>query len=61
MGKAKSERCVLRRFLMVATEVDEQTDSRTLFQREGVQECNALAFALVLTLETDRVIPLYQS
>ena len=36
-GEAKSKRCVLRCFLKVATEMDEQTDCGRLFQREGVR------------------------
>ena len=49
----------MRRLLKVATEVAERTDSGRLFQREGVQELKALAPALVLILETGRVIPLF--
>ena len=56
--KAKSKRCVLR-LLKVATEVAEQTESGILFHREGMQEQNDLAPPLVLTLQTDRVIPLF--
>ena len=37
----------------------ERTDTGRLFQREGVQELNALAPMLVLILGTDRVIPLF--
>ena len=37
----------------------ECTDSGRMFQREGVQEQNMLALALVLTLWTDRVIPVF--
>ena len=40
------------------TEVDERTESGKLFQREGAQELNDLFPALVLTLGTDKVIPL---
>ena len=58
-GKAKSERCALRYFLKVATEVVERTDSGRLFQRERVQEGHALAPASVLILETSRVVPLF--
>ena len=47
----------MRRFLKVATEVVEQTDSESLFQREVAQELNALVPVLVLILGTDRVIP----
>ena len=43
----------------MATEVDERTDSGKLFQREGAQELNDLFPALVLTLGTDKVIPLF--
>ena len=38
--------------------MDERTDSGKLFQREGSQELNDLP-ALVLTLGTDKVIPLF--
>ena len=48
-GKARSKRYVLRHFLKVETEVDEQTDSGKLFQRERAQELNNLFPALVLT------------
>ena len=41
------------------TEVDEQTDSGKLFQREGAQELNDIFPTLVLTLGTDKVIPLF--
>ena len=57
-GKTKSKRCVFRCFLKVVTETAERTDSGRLFQRDGVQECKALAPILVLTLGTDRLIPL---
>ena len=43
----------------MATEADEQTDSGKLFQRERAQELNYLFPALVLTLGTDKVIPLF--
>ena len=39
--------------------MDEQTDGGKLFQREGAQELNDLCPALVLTLGTDKVIPLF--
>ena len=54
-GKAKSKRYVLRRLL----KVDERTDSGRLFQRKGAQELKALAPVLILILETDRVICLF--
>ena len=57
--KARSKRYVLRHFLKVETEVDEWTDSGKLFQREGAQELNDLFPALVLTLGTDKEIPLF--
>ena len=53
-----SKRYVLGHFLNMATEVDERTDSGKLFQREGIQDLNDLFPALVLTLGTDKVIPL---
>ena len=43
----------------MATEVDERTGSGELFQREGAQELNDLFLALVLTIGTDKVIPLF--
>ena len=58
-GKAKSKRYVLRRFLKVATEVAERTDSGRLFQREGAHALKALAPVLVLILGTNRVIHLF--
>ena len=58
-GKARSRRYVLRHFLKVATELDERTDNGKLFQREGAQELNDLFPALVLSLGTDKVIPLF--
>ena len=39
--------------------MDERTDSGKLFQREGAQELNGLFPALILTLGTDKVIPLF--
>ena len=50
---AKSKRCVLRRFLKVATDTAKWTNSSRLFQREG-----ALAPVLILTLGTDTLVPL---
>ena len=44
---------------MVATQVAERTDRGRLFHRERAQEWTALASALVLTLGTDNVIPLF--
>ena len=58
-GKVRSERYVLRYFLKVATEVHEWTDSGKMFQREGEQDVIDLLPALVLTLGTDKVIPLF--
>ena len=58
-GKVRSKRQVWRHFLKVATEVDERTDSGKLFQREGAREPDDLFPALVLTLGTDKVIPLF--
>ena len=52
-GKGQVKEMSLRGFLKVATEVAEWTDSGRLFQREEVQEWNALAPALVLTLGND--------
>ena len=37
----------------------EWTESGRLFQREGAQELKALAPVMVLILEMDRVIPLF--
>ena len=42
----------------MATEVDERTDSGKQFQREGAQELNDHFPALIMTLGTDKVIPL---
>ena len=47
-GRRPSQKDVLRRLLIVATEVAERTDSGRLFQREGVQDLNALEPLLVL-------------
>ena len=58
-GKAKSKRCVFRYFLKVATELAERTDSGRMFQRDGAQEWIALAPVLVLTLETDKLLSLF--
>ena len=58
-GEARSKRYILRHFLKVETEVDERTDSGKLFQIEWAQELNYLFPALVLTLGTDKVIPLF--
>ena len=58
-GKARSKRYIFRQFLKMETEVDERTNSGKLFQREGAQELNYLFPALVLTLGTDKVIPLF--
>ena len=44
--------------MKVATEIGEWTDSDRLFPREGAQEGKALVPVLVLTLGTDRLIPL---
>ena len=41
------------------TEVNERTGGGKLFQREGAQELKDLFPALVLTLGTDKVIPLF--
>ena len=46
-------------YLDTLTEVDEWTDSGKLFQREGAQELNDLFPALVLTLGTDKMTPLF--
>ena len=48
----------MRCFLKVATETAERTDSGRLLQRDGAQERKPLAPVLVLTLGTDRLIPL---
>ena len=39
--------------------MDERTGSGKPFQREGAQELNDLFPALVLTLGTDKVIPVF--
>ena len=43
----------------MTAEVEERTDSGKLFQREVAQEANDIFPALVLTLGTDKVIPLF--
>ena len=53
--EAKSKRSVFKASPETATDVDERANSA---RREGVQDLNALAPALVLILGTDRVIPL---
>ena len=58
-GKARSKRYVLRHFLKVKIKVAERTDSGKLFRREGAQELKDLFPALVLTLGTDKVMPLF--
>ena len=58
-GKARSKIYVLRNLLKVETEVNERTDSGKLFQKEGAQELNDLFPAFVLSLGTDKVIPLF--
>ena len=58
-GEGQDKRYALRRLLKVATEGAEQTDSERLFKREGAQDLNAFVPVLVLILETDRVIPLF--
>ena len=58
-GKVRSNRYVLRHFLKVETEVDGRTDGGKLFQRERAQELNDLFPVLVLTLGTDKLIPLF--
>ena len=45
--------------MKVATEMTARTNSGRLFQRDEAQEQKALAPALVLTLGTDRLIPLF--
>ena len=54
-GKANSNRCVLRCFLKVATEMAEWTDSGRLVQRSRAQERKAPA--PVLTPGTNTLIP----
>ena len=49
----------LEMFLEVATEMAEGTDGRGLFQRDGAPACKALAPVLILTLGTNRLIPLF--
>ena len=57
-GKAKSKRCVFRRLLKVAVEGADQTKRGSLFHRSGPQERKPLAPVLVLTLGTEKWIPL---
>ena len=56
---AESKRCVLRCVLKVATKMAEWRDSGRSFQTGRAQEWKALAPVLVLTLGTDRLIPLF--
>ena len=59
MEESQSQEMCLEMFLKVATEVAERTDSGKLFQRDGEQECKALAPVLVLTPATDRLLSLF--
>ena len=58
MQERPNQRVIFRRFLEVVLGEAKLTDSGMCFQREGVQKPNALAFALVFNLKTDRVTPL---
>ena len=58
-GKAKSKRCVFRRLLKDAVEGADWTKRRSLFHKLGPQERKALAPVLVLTLGTEKLIPLF--
>ena len=51
-----SKRCVFKCFLKVATEMVEWTYTGRLFQRDGGYKSEIL---LVMTLGTDRLIPLF--
>ena len=57
-GKAKSKRCVFRHLLKVAVEGADWKKRGSLFHRLGPQERKALAPVLVLTLGTEKWIPL---
>ena len=57
--KVKSKRCVLRCFLKAATVMTERTVTGRLFQRDRAQDWKALVSVLASTLETDRLIPLF--
>ena len=57
-GKAKSKRCVFRCLLKVVVEGANRTKRRNLFHRLGLQEWKAFAPVLVLTLGTEKWIPL---
>ena len=61
MGERSNQKCVLRCFMKVATEMAERTDSSSLFQRDGSQEWQALGPVLVCTLGTDRLLVNVQS
>ena len=58
-GKAKSKRCVFRRLLKDAVEGADRTKRGRLFHRVAPQERKALAPVLVLTLGTEKLIPLF--
>ena len=58
-GGAKSKRCVFRCLLKDAVEGADQTERGSLFHRVGPQERKALAPVLVLTLGTEKLIPLF--
>ena len=58
-GKATSKRFVFRRLLKDAVEGADRTKRGSLFHRVGPQEREALALVLVLTLGTEKLIPLF--
>ena len=59
MGEGRVKEMSLEKFLKVATEMAEWTDSGGLFQRNGAQGWKVLAPEWVLTLGTGRLIPLF--
>ena len=58
-GKAKSKRYVFRRLFKNAVEGADRTKRRSLFHRVGPQQRKALSPVLVLTLGTEKLIPLF--
>ena len=58
-GKAKSKRYVFRSLLKIAVEGAVRTKTGSLFDRVGPQEQKALEPMLVLTLKTEKLLPLF--
>ena len=58
-GKAKSKRYVVRRLLRVTVGGADRTKRGSLFSRVRLHERKALAPVLLLTLGTERLMPLF--